>query len=448
MSEMEEFLNPESVAVVGASRKPGKIGHELLRNIIEGNYEGEIYPINPSGDEVLGLESYSSVLDVENDIDLAVLAVPAPIIPKIIEECGEKGIRSVVIVSAGFSEAGNKDLEDKLVEEAEKWGIRVIGPNCTGIANYNKKLHATMETRAKEGNIGFISQSGALGGAILAWTRERNIGLSKFVSYGNACDIAESETLEYLAEDPKTKAITLYLEGVKDGEEFINAARKATRKKPVIAVKGGLSEAGAKSVASHTSSLAGNRKVFFGIMKQTDIIRAEGVEDMFDMARAVAFQKPVRGKKVAVVTNSGGPGVLATDKLDELGLEIPSPPAGIIKKLDFLPDASSLKNPIDMTAEATSEMYGETVEALFSEEYYDAALVIDVPVAWGNGVDEAKALASAKEKIDKPIAACWMAGHLVEDAIPVLEEKGIQNYSTPKRAAQALWALSQKTHEE
>ncbi|MEM2890212.1 MAG: CoA-binding protein [Candidatus Hadarchaeum sp.] len=438
-----KFFEPESVAIVGASSKPLKVGHELLKNIIEGGFSGKIYPVNPAAEEILGLKCYPSVLDIKEQVDLAVVVVPAQAVPNAVKQCGEKGTKSVVIISAGFSEIGNRSLEEEVAKVAKQYGVRIIGPNCTGIINTHKNLYATMESRAGRGEIAFVTQSGALGGAVLAWAIEKRIGLSKFASYGNGCDVDESDLLNYLADDPQTKVITLYIEGVKNGRKFFEAAKNVTKKKPLIAIKGGLSTAGARSVASHTGSLAGNEAVYRTVFKQAGVIESDGIEEMFDMARALAYLEPMKGNKVAILTNSGGPAVLATDALEKLGLKVPEPTEKILKELEFLPPICSRKNPFDLTAEGSPENYVRAFQAIFSDDYYDAGLIIDVPIAWDarGATEAARLLSEAIKKVGKPTVTCWMSGHLVKDAVTVFEENKIPNYETPKRAARSLWAL-------
>lgn len=443
---LSEFFEPESVAIIGASRKPGKVGHEIIKNLVDGGFDGVVYPVNPAAEGVLGLKSYSNILEIEDKVDLAVIVVPSSAVPEVVQQCGKKGTKAAVIISAGFSEVGNRSLEEEVVKKAKEGGVRVIGPNCTGTINTHINLYATMESRVGKGDIAFVTQSGALGGAVLAWAMEKKIGFSKFVSYGNACDVNESDILSYLTDDPQTKVIALYIEGVKNGRKFLKAASGVSKKKPLIAIKGGSSKAGARSVLSHTGSLAGSSAIYKTVLRQADVIEAEGIEDMFDMARALVYQKPMKGDRVAILTNSGGPAVIAADELERLGLKVPEPSESILKKMDFLPPICSRKNPIDLTAEGSPEMYAKTFTALFSEDYYDAGLVIDVPTAWDvqGAVETAKALIQATKFVDKPIVTCWMAGHLVKESIPILEKNGVPNYETPKRAAKALWALSRR----
>lgn len=441
---LEHFFNPHSVAVIGASTKPKNLGNVLLKNMIDGGFLGDIFPINPRAESILGLKAYPSILEVKADVDLAIILVPAPIVIDIIRQCGEKGVKAIVIISAGFSEIGKIELEKKLVEEADRWGIRIIGPNCAGTINTYNKLFATIESRIERGNIAFVTQSGALGGAVLAWAANERIGFSKFISYGNACDVDESDLLLYLSTDNETMVITLYLEGVKDGRKFFRIAKGVSQKKPIIAIKGGLSKAGAGAVRSHTGAIAGNSQIYISVFKQAKIIRASGIEDMFDMAKALIYQRQTSGHNVVVLTNSGGPAVMVVDELEALGLSVPGPSSEIRERLSFLPQFYSVNNPIDLTAQGGPEMYEKVFRSLFSEEYYDAGIVICVPPISLDAAEVAKAVVDVLKDVDKPIVACWMAGHLVERAVQILEKNKIPNYPTPKRAAKALSVLMKK----
>ncbi len=439
------LFNPNSIAVIGASSKPGKVGYEILKNIVEGGFKGGIYPVNPRGGEILSLETYRSVKEIKGEVDLAVIITPAETVPEIIDECGGKGVKAAVVISAGFSESGNLKLETKLRERVENSGLRVIGPNCAGIVNTSNNLYATMEIRVGKGEIGFITQSGALGGAILAWAKDKGIGMSKFVSYGNAVDVDETDLLEYLGEDQETKTIILYIEGVKNGRRFIEVARKVSMKKPIIAMKGGVTEMGSRAVQSHTGSLAGEGRIYLAAFKQSGLILAEDVHEFFDFSKVLTHCERMRGERVLVLTNSGGPAVMATDKLTELGLSVPEPPQELKSKLDFLPKYYSKRNPVDLTAEATAETYVKVLKTLFSTEFYHAALVICVPPFFLDSVEVAKAISEVRDEVKKPLIACWMSGELVKDAIPILEGKGIPNFPTPSRAAKAIWALYERS---
>ena len=316
---MDSFFNPRSVAVIGASTRSRSLGHVLLKNIVEGGYEGDVYPINPRADTILGLRVYPSISDVEAVVDLAIVMIPSTVIIEVVRQCGEKGVKALVVISAGFSESGNAELEEALIAEAERWGMRVIGPNCAGIINTSNKLYASIESRISTGKIAFVTQSGALGGAVLAWAENEGIGFSKFASYGNASDVDESDLISHLESDEETEVITLYVEGVKDGRKFYEATKRVARIKPVIVMKGGLSAAGSRAVQSHTGALAGNSAIYMAAFKQAGVTYANTIEDMFDMAKALIFQGRVSGGRVVVLTNSGGPAVMVADELEELG---------------------------------------------------------------------------------------------------------------------------------
>lgn len=438
---MDSFFEPRSVAVVGASARPQSLGHVLLKNIIDGGFRGDIFPVNPRADSILGLRAYPSILDVESEVELAVIMIPSSVIIDVVGQCGRKGVKALVVISAGFSEAGNADLEAELLREAEKWGMRVIGPNCAGILNTGNSLFATIESRIRLGRIAFSTQSGALGGAILAWAENEGIGFSKFVSYGNQCDVDESDLLQYLGDDSETEVITLYIEGVKDGRKFFETAKRVAAVKPVIVMKGGMSETGAGAVQSHTGSLAGSGRMYRAVFAQTGLTYVNTIEEMFDMAKALVYQGRAEGGDVAVLTNSGGPAVMVSDELDELGLSVPEPIPGIKERLSFLPPFTSIRNPVDLTAGGSPENYAKVLEALFSQGQYDAGMVICVPPLSLDAAEVAKALVEAKSGIGKPVVTCFMAGQLVEEAVRILEESGIPNFPTPKRAARALSAL-------
>ena len=434
---LDSFFNPRSVAVIGASTRPQSLGHVLLKNIVEGGYEGDVYPINPSADTILGLRAYPSILDVEAVVDLAIVMIPSTVIIEVARQCGEKGVKAIVVISAGFSESGNTELERALIAEAERWGMRVIGPNCAGIINTSNKLYASIESRISTGKIAFVTQSGALGGAVLAWAENEGIGFSKFASYGNA--------RAHLESDEETEVITLYVEGVKDGRKFYEATKRVARIKPVIVMKGGLSAAGSRAVQSHTGSLAGNSAIYMAAFKQAGVTYANTIEDMFDMAKALIFQGRVSGGRVVVLTNSGGPAVMVADELEELGFSVPAPSPDIKERLSFLPGFTSVRNPVDLTAQGSPENYAKVLEVLFSEDYYDAGIVVCVPPLGLDASEVAEAVAGVELTHKKPIIACFMAGELVVEAIPLLERRGIPNFPTPKRAARALRVLLKKS---
>ena len=436
---MDFFFYPSSVAVFG-SFKEGAIAREILRNIVEGGFEGRILPINPKGGTVnVAGKRFEIMQKLEEPVDVAIIAVPAKVVPALMDEIGPL-IKGAVVISAGFSEVGNDELERELVERAKKHGVRLIGPNCAGIFGVHGKFFGSFEVRVRPGGLALISQSGAFGGAALAMGDEEGIGFSAFVSYGNAADLNESDFLEYFADDENTKAIALYIEGVRDGRRFLKALRYASEKKPVVILKAGKSASGAKAAASHTGSLAGSYEIYRAAFKQAGAIEVEEMEELFDAAKAFEMY-PRAGKRVAVITNSGGPGVLATDKLEKLGLEIAKLSDETTQKLrSFLPEQCSVKNPIDLIADADYERYRRAIETVCRDENVDSILVICVPPIFIPSEEIARAV--IESDCDKPIVVNFMAGELVRDGVRLLEKHGVKNFSTPERAARALHWLS------
>lgn len=436
---MDYFFYPSSVAVFG-SFKEGAIAYEILRNIVEGGFEGRIILVNPKGGtvEVAG-KTFEIDKKLYEPVDTAIIAIPAKFVPSLIEEIGPL-IKGAVVISAGFSEVGNGELERELIEKARKHGVRIIGPNCAGIFGVHGKFFGSFEVRVRPGGLALISQSGAFGGAALAMGNDEGIGFSAFVSYGNAADLNESDFLEYFADDENTKAIALYIEGVKDGRRFLEALRYASERKPVIVLKAGKSASGAKAAASHTGSLAGSYEIYRAAFKQAGVIEVEEMEELFDAAKAFEMY-PRAGKRVAVITNSGGPGVLATDKLERLGLEIAKLSDETVEKLrSFLPPQCSTRNPIDLIADADYERYKKTIETVCKDENVDSILVICVPPIFIPGEEIARAVIEAE--CDKPVIVNFMAGELVRDGVELLERHGVKNFPTPERAARALKWLS------
>ena len=438
---MDPFFYPSSVAVFG-SFKEGAIAREILRNIVEGNFGGKVIPVNPKRGtvEVAG-RAFEIREKLEEPVDTAIIAVPAKIVPALINEIGPL-IKGAVVISAGFSEVGNVELERELVENARKHGVRVIGPNCAGIFGVHARFFGSFEVRVKPGGLALISQSGAFGGAALAMGNEEKVGFSAFVSYGNAADLNEADFLEYFADDPNTKAIALYIEGVKDGRRFLKALRYASGKKPVIILKAGKSAGGAKAAASHTGSLAGSYEIYRAAFKQAGAIEVEEMEEVFDAAKAFEMYDRA-GKRVAVITNSGGPGVLATDRLEKLGLEMAKLSGETVEELrSFLPPQCSVRNPIDLIADADYGRYRRTIEVVCRDGNVDALLVICVPPIFIPSGEIAKAIIEAD--CDKSVIVNFMAGELVRDGVGLLEKAGIKNFPTPERAARALHWLSRR----
>ncbi len=442
--DLNYFFYPSTVAIFGSFRK-GAIAREILRNVIDGGFEGRVIPVNPKGGRVeVSGRSFNIAPKLDEPVDVAIVAIPAKLVPGLIEKIGPL-IRGAVVISAGFSEVGNEELEHELVERAKKHDVRIIGPNCAGIFGVHGKFFGSFEVRVKPGGLALISQSGAFGGAALAMGNEERIGFSAFVSYGNAADLNESDFLEYFADDGNTKAIALYIEGVKDGRRFLRALRYATAKKPVIILKAGKSVSGAKAAASHTGSLAGSYEIYRAAFKQAGAIEVEEVEELFDCAKAFEMYSRA-GERVAVVTNSGGPGVLATDKLERLGLVIAKLSEETVRELrSFLPPQCSVGNPVDLIADADYERYLRTIKTICTDDKVDSLLVICVPPTFVPSTEIAKAVIDSMDsKCTKPIVVNFMAGELVEEGVELLEGHGIKNFQTPERAAKALYWLHRR----
>lgn len=437
---------PRGVVVVGSTSE-GKLGYELIRQILDGGFR-EVYAVNPKGQGIvpppaLGgvgevtIPGYDAAVKIEQPMDLAVIASPAPTVPGVLEDCGRAGIGAAVIISAGFSEVGNVTGEEEIKQVARKYGIRVVGPNCAGIVNTHYHLFASLETRPPVGEVTFISQSGALGGAVLSWAEEQGLGFSKFVSYGNRADLDEIDLLPYLAQDPQTSVVALYIESVADGRAFMRAVGEFTRHKPLVVIKAGCTRSGQRATLSHTGSMAGSNAVYDTVLRECGAIRVSTVEEMFDLCKGLVHVPPVRGHRIAIVTNSGGPGVLAADRAEEVGLSVPEPSPGLRERLSrFLAPHCSLKNPIDLTVEGTGEEYQETLGAVLEE--YDAALALNVATPYLDSVALARGVCDAAQKTGKPIVANFMAGQVVADSVAYLKEHGIPNYPIGERAVAVL----------
>jgi len=442
---LNNFFYPKSIAIVGASNNPKKFGYEIMKNIIEGGYKGKIIPINIREEEVMGLKAAKTIKEVREQIDLAIIAIPAVFVPQVIQECAEKGIKNIIIVSGGFSEVGEegRKLEEQVVKIAKENGIRIIGPNCVGIQNTEISLNASFVMRALPGSIGVITQSGALGASQIYLATSEGIGFSKFINLGNACDVSIPEAIKYLANDPQTKVIALYIEGVDEGKSFMEALRYATTKKPVVVVKAGKTEAGMRAVLSHTGSLAGKDVIFDAVFKQTGAIRVETLQQLFNVARLIVEQPPPSGKRVAIITNAGGAGVLSADQCAKHGLilaELTEETKNALRS--FLPPIASVLNPVDIIASANMEVYRRTVEVVMKDPNVDCLLVACVvPTFLGMKPDEhargvVEALKQAKNR--KTVVACWMAGKIAEPGKKTLSENHIPVYSCPREAAHAL----------
>jgi len=438
---LEEFFNPKSVAVIGASRTPEKLGYTILENL-KISFKGKIYPINPNTAELLGLSAYPSVLDVKEPIDLAIIAVPAEIVKKVLEECVKKKIKAIIIISSGFSEIGEKERELEL--KKVKKDVRILGPNGIGI--YKKDLDMIFFPRNRlkrppEGSISFITQSGAFGSILLDIMANEGVGVSKFISVGNKIDVDEIELLKYLENDLTTRCIAIYLESITDGEEFIKVAKKVTKKKPIVCFKAGKTEKGSEAVLSHTGALAGSAEIYSAAFKQAGIIEAKTSEEIFDFAKVLANQSVLKSNKIAVVTDGGGFGIVATDAAIQYGLELPSLTEESVKALkEFLPKYAITKNPIDITGDATVERYKKTLEIVLKDKNISGVVCIalmQIPTLTDEIVDVIRDC----KVFGKPITVCSAGGQYILERNRKLEAFGIPVYSTPERAVKALAVL-------
>ncbi len=437
----ERVFSPDSVAIIGASRAEGKVGRVVLDNIING-FTGKIYPINPGADEISGLTCYPDI-GSSPPVDLAVIVVPAIAVPDVLEACGIKGVPNVVVISAGFKEAGEAELETRCVEIVRRYGMRMLGPNSLGFVSTYSNLNASFAgSSALQGNIGLASQSGALCTAILDWANVGGIGFSRFISLGNKADISENDVIDALVEDEKTNVIVLYLEGIKYGKRFMDVASSATHKKPVVIIKSGRTRAGAKAVSSHTGTLAGSDAAYDSAFHQSGVIRAESIEEVFDYALAFSYQPIPSGDAIAIVTNAGGPGVLAADACESLGVTIATFEKRTIDALrSSLPPAAGIYNPVDVLGDATPDRYKSAIDAVIDDENVSGIIVLASPQAMTNMKQIAEIIAVTNRRSQKPILAGLMGGEMVREGAKVLSENRIPNYEFPERAARAMHAM-------
>jgi len=444
---LEVFFSPRSVAVIGASEKPGTIGRAIMTNLLE-RFRGKVYPVNVKYDRVFGLKCYKSVLEIPESVDLAVIAVPAPIVIDVVDECGRKGVKGVIVISAGFKEIGKEGIEreKKLVEVARKYGIRIVGPNCLGIYDAHSGLDTIFNPSDRQakpgpGTVAFISQSGALGAALLDWFAEQGIGLSKFVSYGNAADVDESDLIEYLAQDEKTKVIAAYIEGVANGRKFMESVLAALiQGKPVIVLKAGRTARGVRAAASHTGSLAGSYEVFSGALKQAGAIMVSDLQELLIAIKILSTGWRVNGKNVAIITNGGGAGVMATDAIESMGLRVADLSSDTIEKLrSTLPPAASPYNPVDVLGDAPAERYRKALEIVSRDPNVDMVMVIALMQSPALNANElVKMLSEIRGLIKQPMVFIAPGGAYTLRYIGEIQRNGIPAFRDPVEAAKAL----------
>lgn len=446
-SKLEFFFNPKSIAVIGASRIPGKIGYEALKNVLIYDYKGSVYPVNPNADEILGLKCYPSVKDIKDKIDLAIIVVPAAVVPDILEECGKKSVKGAIIISSGFIEIGNYELGERVLKIAKKYRMRILGPNTMGFKNATEGLDASFVfSMPYKGNISVASQSGALSIGVIHHALREKIGLSKVIGLGNKLDIDDADLIEYLNEDENTKVIAMYIEGLKDGKKFLSAAKKC--KKPIIVLKAGRTTAGAKAALSHTGAMAGADSVYEGAFKQTNLIRANDVTELFDFANALANQPPARGRRIGIISNGGGAGILLADTCAECGLLVPDLAENTIKELKtILPPLVIPRNPVDLVADASFYRCYGAMRALLHDKNIDGLIVTCVHGGYARPREYAGAVLKMVEMQredsapDKPIISCWIGGKEIEEVAEDLKTENVPVYEDTTRAAKAMLAL-------
>jgi len=423
----ESFFNPKSVAIVGASQQKGKVGYEILRNMIDAGFEGKIFPINPKAQSIEGIKCHPDVESIGETPDLVIIIIPAKIVPAIMQQCAKIGVKSVIIITAGFKEVGEEGraLEKKVFQIAKQAGMRLIGPNCLGLIVPENKLNASFGGKLPAvGSIGYLSQSGALLTAILDMANASGIGFSKLVSIGNKADVNELDLISALAPDPSTKVIAGYLENITDGDAFVREAERISQEKPILLVKSGGTSAGAKAASSHTGSLAGSETAYECVFERAGIIRCDSIREQFDYAQAFAYQPLPKGKNIAVITNAGGPGIMATDEIVNQGLEFAQMTEQTIEKLTAaLPASANCSNPIDVLGDALADRYEAALDIVLDDPNVDAVLIMLTPQAMTQAAETAKAIIEITgRKPDKPVLACFMGAEKVAEATRILRE--------------------------
>ncbi len=486
---LDAFFNPNGVAVIGASRDPTKLGYAVLRNVAKHGYTGPVYPVNPKADEILDLKSYPSILDVPDPCELAVIIAPAAATPTILEQCGQRGLRAAIVISGGFSEAGPEgaELEQRLLGIARSYGMRLLGPNCIGIVDTHTPLDTTFGPHMpKRGSITFVSQSGAVCGGVIDWALGAGIGFSRLVTLGNQADVNETDVLESLAEDEQTRVIAMYLEGVDGGRRFVEAARRVSLTKPIVAIKVGYTEAGRQAAASHTGALAGTDNTYRAVFRQTGIIRVPHLEALFDAAISLADQPLPKGERVAILTNSGGPGVLASDAVANHNLHL----AALSDETkfclrQFLQPHANISNPVDMLGGADERDYARALDTLLRDPNVDAVLVINVPQVLVPAIRIVREIANVVHRFqppptpppqaggaegedtpqaggtvrgdtpqareieegiagEKPVMTCLIGDVSLDEAIEFMREAQLPLFPFPERGVAALAALEQR----
>ncbi|HVC57990.1 MAG TPA: CoA-binding protein [Candidatus Acidoferrales bacterium] len=446
--DLSHIMAPKSVAIIGASSNPDKVGHVILQNYIDAGYSGKIYPVNIKNEgTILGLKAYASVLDIKKPIDVGVIAVPAMAVPQVMEECGKAGVKGLVVVSGGFLEVGNAQLQDQLVAIARKYSMPTIGPNCLGVMDPRSRIDTLFLPtykidRPKIGGVSFAAQSGAVGSAVLDMIGSEGFGIARFLSYGNAADVDEVDILNYLGNDKDTKVIVYYIEGVKRGKEFIEVAKKVTKIKPVVISKGGVTAAGAGAAHSHTASLAGSSQAYEAVFRQFGFTIAKDLKDLINYAKIFDTQPLATGKKIAILTNGGGIGVLATDALYNNGLELATLTKDSEDRLrKLMPETVNIRMPMDLVGDADDKRYTDALSVVGDDPNVDAILAIVLFQTPGADSRLASSLVSFAAKMKKPMVGLSVGGSYTHAHRQMMENAGMPVYESPDDAAGSLAAL-------
>jgi acetyl coenzyme A synthetase (ADP forming)-like protein len=446
VEELRPIFSPKSIAVIGASRSPMKIGYEILQNILVQGYTGKVYPINPEAPVIMGLKTQPSVIAVRDEIDLAIIAVPAEFVPKVMTECAKKKVKGAIVISSGFGEVGEKgkQLEDEVLAIARRGGIRLIGPNTLGYKDPIDNLDAAFVFGMPiPGEIAIISQSGALCIGMIYYANGEHIGLSRVISIGNKADIDDADVIEYLDRDNATKVIAMYIEGIKDGRKFLDVARKA--RKPIVAIKAGRTPAGSAAASTHTGSLSGSDAVYDSAFRQVRIQRAYDVIELFDFARALAYQPHAPGNRVGIISNGGGAGIMIADWCESIGLKVPNLTKKTVDALrPHLPSITTARNPLDVTGDARYHRYHATGSIVLSDPNVDSLIMTCVHAGIARPKEYVAAvikLVEEKRNLRKPIVACWVGGPEIDEVVQELRVKKIPVYSSAMRAAKAVRCL-------
>lgn len=442
---LDGFFKPNAVVVIGASREEGKVGFSIVDNLVQAGFPGPIYPVNPKASEVRGLPCYPDLARVPDGADLAVLVIPPKVCLPTLEVCAARGIRSAIVISAGFKEVGGEgaEIEKALRARVRELGIRVVGPNCLGVIDTKSRLNATFAAGMPPvGEIAFFSQSGALCTAILDWAIGNDVGFSKFISLGNKADTSEVDFIEALAADPETRVILGYIEGVENGQRFMQAAHAASRIKPLIIVKSGGTAAGARAASSHTGTLAGSEKAFAAAFRQSGVIRAESIEELFNFARAFASQPLPTGPRLCIVTNAGGPGIIAADAVERSTVKMATLAPETIERLRAaLPPTAALYNPVDVIGDARQDRYQAALEAVAADPNVDGVLALTTPQAMTENDKFAEVVGQTAKQAGKPFFTAFMGEASLGKARAVLRNYGIPQYPYPEPAVRTFEAM-------